>query len=326
MNSTAIQWTMTGLIVLNAITLGLGTFEFVAENDTANNGIDLVDRTLLVTFTFELLLQILYSCSLRDAWLRFDLIVIIASWSFEQLQVTPGFRIIRVVRLGVKMDTLRELLQALVDMAPSVSAIIALLILVIYIYAVLCTALLGDVFEMGITSRDFFGRIDKSAFTLFQMTTLENWAIIVREIEHEYFWVWLLFAPFIVLTSFMLFSIMIAVICDTVAHDDDNMSDGCALKAVDRLGGLVESLTHKQLELLRVVSCCERSIPRSASITSTSGSLSSVVSQRWSGRAGKTVISVGSRSLAEEQQEDEISSCSNNSSVVVEITGHRVAI
>jgi hypothetical protein len=150
-----------------------------------------------------------------DGWLVFDFTIIVLSWSVSGLQVIRSFRIFRAFRLVTRISVLRNLVLALFAVTPSMMAIIALFVLLLYIYAVMCTVLFGDMYENKVLDVDYFGTLDKSLFTLFTMMTLE-WADVVRAVMTEYEWAWCIFTPFLVMSSFILYSLMIAVICDAV--------------------------------------------------------------------------------------------------------------
>ena len=104
-------------------------------------------------------------------------------------------------------------------------AIGALLMLVSYIFGVMFTQLFQDMFADGHTDQDYFGRLDGSLFTLFQIMTLDNWATISRQLVRVpgYEWAWLPIIVFVIIAGFVVVNLVIAVICDAVAalHDDD---------------------------------------------------------------------------------------------------------
>ncbi len=58
---------------------------------------------------------------------------------------------------------------------PRMFAIALLLALVMYIWAVLMTQLFGTLYVQGDTVTNYFGRLDSSFFTLFQIMTFDNW-------------------------------------------------------------------------------------------------------------------------------------------------------
>lgn len=85
------------------------------------------------------------------------------------------------------------------------------------------TQLFKDLYKRGLTSVDYFGRMDDTFFTLFQIMTLDAWAEVAREVMAVYAWAWLPFIVFVIITAFVVVNLIIAVICDAIAalHDDE---------------------------------------------------------------------------------------------------------
>jgi len=147
-----------------------------------------------------------------DGWLFFDFIIVVISWSFSGLQIIRAFRVFRALRIITRIETMRNLVTALFDIMPRLGAITALLLLIFYIFAVLFTQLFGELTLSG----DYFTRLDYSLFTLFVMMTME-WADVARECMAEIWWAWAPFVAFIMITGFIVFNLIIAVVCDAVA-------------------------------------------------------------------------------------------------------------
>ena len=106
---------------------------------------------------------------------------------------------------------LRRIVAALLHAVPGVVAIGVLLLLVFYVFAVISTKLFGSAFP------DWFGTIGASMFTLFQIMTLESWSMgIVRPVMEAYSWGWIVFVAFIVLSSFTVLNLFIAIIIDSM--------------------------------------------------------------------------------------------------------------
>jgi hypothetical protein len=82
-------------------------------------------------------------------------------------------------------------------------AIGILLFLVSYIFAVMFTQLFKNLYAEGLTSEDYFSRMDYTFFTLFQIMTLDSWADIAREVMAVYSWAWLPFISFVIITGFI---------------------------------------------------------------------------------------------------------------------------
>jgi hypothetical protein len=214
-----VQVVIISLIVVNAIILGVGTFDFVTEDETTSRVFDAIDETFLTIFTVELGLQLLYrGLSLfQDGWLVFDFVIIVASWSLESLQIIRAFRVFRAFRLITRIGHLRELIAAIGAVMPRMYAIFMLLLLVFYVFAVLFTQLFG---ELDL-SDNFFGSLDASLFSCMQMMTLE-WADIAREVMEQDSWAWAPILSFISVTGFIVFNLIVAVVCDAVAVTSEN--------------------------------------------------------------------------------------------------------
>jgi len=220
-NNDRVQLFSVFLIVMNAIIMGIGTFDFVMENPNVDKAWEQMDQVFLILFTVELSMQFIYHGPnlFADGWLVFDFLVVVFSWSLESLQIVRAFRIFRAFRLVTRLTVLKNLIVALIAVGPSMVAIISLLLLILYIYAVMCTVLFKDLYEQGVTNEDYFGRLDTTLFTLFQMMTLE-WADIVRQVMEKYYWAWAVFSTFLVCTSFILYSLIIAVVCNAVSDTE----------------------------------------------------------------------------------------------------------
>ena len=69
----------------------------------------------------------------------------------------------------------------------------------------------------GISFPEWFGTIGCSAYTLFQIMTLESWSMgIVRPVMQEFSLAWAFFVPFILVTSFAVLNLFIGIIVDAM--------------------------------------------------------------------------------------------------------------
>lgn len=110
-NDHRVQLFIVTLIAVNALMMGIATFDFVREDPDVSNAFEIVDQIFLVIFTVELGLQFVYHGwrLLLDGWLLFDLIVIVTSWSFSSVQIIRAFRIFRALRLITRIKTMKNL-------------------------------------------------------------------------------------------------------------------------------------------------------------------------------------------------------------------------
>jgi len=240
LNYAKFQIFIVWLIVINSITMGIETFDFIVLNPTLNYAFGLSDQIFLGIFTVELFFQFIFHGLhlFLNGWLLFDTGIVVLSWSLQSLQVIRSFRIFRAFRLITRLKILKNLVSAIFQVAPSMTAIVALLVLILYIYGVLCTSLFYDLYAQGHTDQDYFGTLDLSLFTLFDMITLE-WATVTREVMKVYWWANIIFSSFLVVTSFILYSLIIAVVCDAVQVTEEDSDEE-------------EELAEKQESMLRV--------------------------------------------------------------------------
>jgi hypothetical protein len=210
-NHPWVQQFIIFLTVVNAVMLGVATYDFVKENSTLNLAFETTDMIILIIFTVELIMQLLFHGHrfFKNGWLVFDFVLVIVSWSAASLQ---GLRIIRVLKLVSRIKPLRDVILALAKVLPRLGAIAALLGLIFYIYSVMFTEFFGDL----ILSDDYFSTLDRSLLTMFQMVTLE-WTDIMRECMVQVWWAWIPFVSYIVITGFIVFNLIVAVVCEAVS-------------------------------------------------------------------------------------------------------------
>mmetsp|Transcript_22710 Transcript_22710/g.37579 ORF Transcript_22710/g.37579 Transcript_22710/m.37579 type:complete len:375 (-) Transcript_22710:23-1147(-) len=218
-NNDKVQLAIVLMIAINALMMGIGTFSFVTENEATNSAFELIDKIFLIIFTIELSFQLIFHGFklFLDGWLIFDFIIIVVSWSFSSLQIIRAFRIFRALRLVTRIAVMKNLVLAVFSVMPRLAAINLLLLLIFYIFAVMFTQLFKNLKEDGHTEEDYFSRLDRTLFTLFQIMTLDAWGDIAREVILVYNWAWLPFVVFVTISGFIVVNLIIAVICDAVS-------------------------------------------------------------------------------------------------------------
>lgn len=208
---------ITALILLNAVTLGLETD---AEIMAAYGGIiHHIDRVILAIFVLELGLKFYaYRLSFfKSGWNIFDFMIVAialvpASGAFSVLR---SLRILRILRLLSIVPQMRRVITAIVHSVPGMLSVISVLMLVFYVSAVLATKLFGT--HPDPQMQEWFGTIGASAYTLFQIMTLESWSMgIVRPTMEIYPLAWVFFVPFIIITSFAVLNLFIGIIVDAM--------------------------------------------------------------------------------------------------------------
>ena len=99
--------------------------------------------------------------------------------------------------------------------------------LIFYVASVLATKLFGTYPDPNM--QEWFGSIGASAYTLFQIMTLESWSMgVVRPTMELFPWAWSFFIPFIIITSFAVLNFFIGIIVDSmqiVQKQEETISD-----------------------------------------------------------------------------------------------------
>lgn len=111
-NHPTTQWIIVACIAVNALMMGIATYDFVKLDESVQHAFDVTDAVFLGIFTTELGLQFVDRGPLKlltDAWLVFDLIIVVASWSFSGLQIIRAFRIFRALRLITRIKVMQNL-------------------------------------------------------------------------------------------------------------------------------------------------------------------------------------------------------------------------
>lgn len=204
---------IVAVIVLNAITLGLETSQTVTSQ--WGGLLHVVDNIVLAIFVVEIAARMYVQgfSFWRDPWSLFDFTIVAIALLPQtgNLSILRALRIVRALRLISMVPSMRRVVSSLLTAVPSMGSIVILLILVNYIFAVMTTKLFGETFP------ELFGTIGASLFTLFQVMTLEGWAMeVVRPVMKQHPYAWLLFLPYIIIVVFAVLNLFIGIVVDAM--------------------------------------------------------------------------------------------------------------
>jgi len=204
---------IVAVIIVNAVVLGLETS--ATAMTVAGRLLVLLDQAALAIFTVEIALKLTaqgWRFFLRG-WNLFDFTIV----AISLLPLSPAFsvlralRILRALRLMSMIPQMRKVVAALISAIPGMGSVVALLGLIFYVFAVIATKLFAESFP------EWFGTLPRSLFTLFQIMTLESWSMgIVRPVMEAYPLSWLYFVPFILVTTFAVLNLFIAIIVNAM--------------------------------------------------------------------------------------------------------------
>jgi voltage-gated sodium channel len=245
--SARVQQFIIGLIVINAVLMGLETSPALM----AQYGSTLLafDRAILVVFVLEVALRLYVhrAAFFRDPWSLFDFAVvgialIPASGPFAVLR---ALRVLRVLRMLTMVPSMRRVVGALLSAIPGLSSIALVLLLVFYVFAVIATHLFGADFP------DWFGHLGRSLYTLFQIMTLESWSMgIARPVMEVAPFAWIFFIIFILFATFTMLNLFIAIIVNAMQTFNEGEHQS-TVEAVEQVGQSIEHQLHAEVQLLR---------------------------------------------------------------------------
>lgn len=257
-NHPTVSHIVTAIIIVNSLLMVISTFDFVLNNTPVKRVLNILDKVFLAIFSFESALQVTYYLQriFRKAWLTFDLILVISSWALPEMTV---FRALRILRIAARMKSIENVLTALIATIPKVGAIFALLMLIFYIFAVMFTTIfkeyplccpedtagedLLDCPEICV-EEVYFDRLDNTLFSLFQFLTMDFQGA-TRIYQKHVSWSPILFVLFVVVTGYIVFNLIVAVLCDAL----NVMGDKEEEEEDARQAGELKELTKQVLTL-----------------------------------------------------------------------------
>lgn len=235
------------LILINAVLLGMET----SPSLMAQYGPVLLslDKLMLGIFVVELLLRIYAyrGAFFKDAWSLFDFAVVAIALipASGPLAVLRSLRVLRVLRVLSIVPSMKRVVSALLGSLPGLASIAMVLVLIYYVFAVIATKIFGSSFP------EWFGTIGASFYTLFQVMTLESWSMgISRPVMEVYPYAWIFFVPFILVATFTMLNLFIAIIVNTMQTFSDE--EHALERALDKQAQEQEQLQmHEELKTIR---------------------------------------------------------------------------
>ncbi|MEE4638689.1 MAG: ion transporter [Wenzhouxiangella sp.] len=231
-----------GLIVLNAVILGLETSPAVMA--AFGPALIVANQLILAVFVGEILLKLTAFGPrfFRSGWNVFDFLIVGIALvpASGPLEILRALRVLRVLRLLSQIPKLRAIIESLLRALPGMGWTALLLLLIFYIFAVMGTKLFAEDFP------EYWGNLGLSLFSLFQIMTLESWSSgVARPMMEAYPLIWIYFVPFILISSFMVLNLFIAIIVtatQSIHHDEEAEQHQDLLNELRRINERLERL------------------------------------------------------------------------------------
>ncbi len=236
-----VQHGLIALILLNAAILGLESYPFIRERWGV--WLTMLDRTILAVFVVEISVRIFANrlAFFRDPWSLFDFFVVIIALipASGPLAVLRALRVLRVMRLISLVPSMRRVAAGLLAAIPGLGAVVGIIAVILYVFSVMATKIFGELFPQ------WFGNLGESAFTLFQIMTLEGWSMdLVRPIMEVFPYAWIFFVVFILISTFTMLNLFIAVVVNAMQREDGRDTERETIGAVNRL--------HQEIAAMRI--------------------------------------------------------------------------
>merc|ERR1719403_86070 len=231
-------WLIVTLVFLNTCVLAT---EHHHQPEWLDNFQEYTNLFFVCLFTCEMLLK-MYALGLSGYMVslfnRFDFIVVISSimeFILVNQEIMPpvGLSVLRCIRLLRAFKVTRywasmgNLVKSLVNSIASINALLVLLILFIFIFALLGMQIFGGRFKNE-ESRGTFNNFGQSCLTVFQILTGEDWNVVMYDGIQAYGGIKgmgavasLYFIILFVAGNFILLNVFLAIAVDNLSTDDD---------------------------------------------------------------------------------------------------------
>ena len=243
-----VRFGVIAVILFNAVLLGLETSQPVMA--AAGGLILALDAACLAIFVVELALKMFAQRGgfFRSGWNLFDFLIVGVSLvpGAHSFSVLRAMRILRLLRVISVAPALRRVVEGFIRAVPGMGSVFLLMGMIFYIGAVMATKLFGAAFPQ------WFGDLGNSAYSLFQVMTLESWSMgIVRPVMEVFPAAWAFFVPFIMVTTFAVVNLLVGLIVNSMqeahAQESDARTDEYRDEVLARLRAIEAKLTERDV-------------------------------------------------------------------------------
>jgi voltage-gated sodium channel len=215
-DSSHFQLFILGVILANAVVLGLETYDSV-ERD-AGGTLNVLNDVFLGIFVIEIAIRIAAHGRrpqdyFKNGWNVFDFLVIggaLLPGLRQNATALRVLRLLRIVRVVSIFPDLRFLIRGMVASLPPIGSMAMLTGLLIYIYGILGWIFFAD------TDPGHWGDIGEAMLSLFVVLTLESWPDIMGGVIDAHPWAWIYFISYVLIASFLLINMVIAILINSL--------------------------------------------------------------------------------------------------------------
>lgn len=251
-DSQRFQIFISGIIVLNAIVLGIETY--VTPDTETFVFLMRINEFFYIIFLIELILRMVSYFPrplnfFRSGWNIFDFIVIGAALIpaiRAQAEVLRLLRLARIVRLLRFLPNARVLLSTMGKALPSVLSMVVLVILILFIYGMVGFVMFSDALPQE------WGNIGSSMMTLFILLTLENFPTYLDQAQEVTPFASIFFLSYVLIAAFVVLNLVLGIVVGAMEEAREEEEARLRKEEETEHTSLVELVIglRKQLELV----------------------------------------------------------------------------
>lgn len=248
---------ITGLIIVNAVILGILTYERSMHSDVVAS-LSWFDQAVTIVFAGEILMKlVVYRLNFfKSGWNWFDFLVVGVSLipGGAAFSVLRAMRVLRILRLLHIVPMMRRITEALLNALPGMGAILAVLALLTYVGAVMATNLFGNTDDPDVLL--LFGDLPSSAYSLFQVMTMDGWRfeVVQKVVDDGNPYAPFFFLIFIFIASFAVLNLFIALIVDALAAEQRAATEEHLEEIEEELDEEFDSADKERNEIIELLS------------------------------------------------------------------------
>lgn len=250
--SERFQLLIAGIIVLNAVTLGLETY--TGFSDAVLDTLKRIDIAIYCVFCVELAIRFVAfgrrpQHFFRNGWNVFDFLIIAGVWLpglRENATLLRLLRLLRVARLLRFLPDVPLLLDGVRRTLRPAAGLVALTFLLLFLYGMVGWALFRGV------DPERWGNISDAMLTLFGILTLEGWNEVLSDASEATPFAWVYFLSFILIGTFVVLNLVIGIVINSLeeAHAAVRAKESSAQARVeDKIGELRKALDDLEADL-----------------------------------------------------------------------------
>ena len=215
--SRIFQFVVISIIILNAITIGVNTYDL---SKFTKQAINYLDYSITIFFVIEIIIRFIGEPKklnfFKSGWNVFDTLIVLISLipipnnsSYLLLRLLRVFRVLRIISV---VPELKKIIEALLTSVKRVFYVGLLLFIILYIYATIGSILFNA------DNPERWNDVGIAMITLFQVLTLSSWEQVMLPLQDVYWWAWIYFFSFIIICGITMLNLLIAILVDVVIN------------------------------------------------------------------------------------------------------------